>query len=236
MSPTMAVISRKYVDHKYTTLLLTSLLTQCTNCPNFVWHDPPTPVHKVPEQVQLNFAIQRSHIESSRVTTPARSLGSQCGGSNCLTQTGTSRPANKACDHSPKLCSQCCKALGGCKCHRCPDGQPPEAPTDDGASIALSSDSAIVPSRAVVAHGGLQTPAVSRAYARPLDSTWGSGYYLAHQTMREAEEKLVTDRKLALAISNTVQVIFWVTVSSELSNSDPYTHIVPKEWRTTSSH
>lgn len=87
-------------------------------------------------------------------------------------------------------------------------------PTDNGASIALSADSVIAPSRAVVAQGGLQTPAVSRSYARPLDPTWGSGYYLAHQTTREAEQKLVANKKLALAVSNTVQVIFWVTVSS----------------------
>lgn len=141
-------------------------------------------------------------------------MGLQCGGSDCLTQAGTSRPANKACERSPKLCSQCCKALGGCRCHRCLDGQLLEVPTDNGASIPLSADSVIAPSRAVVAQGGLQTPAVSRSYARPLDPTWGSGYYLAHQTTREAEQKLVANKKLALAVSNTVQVIFWVTVSS----------------------
>ena len=135
------------------------------------------PIHKVPEQVQLNFAIQRSRIDRVNHLLAPWVL-SAVAPTVWHKQALLDLPIRHAIAHQSCV-RNAVKLLVDANAI---DVQmvSPEAPTDDGASIALSSDSAIVPSRAVVAHGGLQTPAMSRAYARPLDPTWGRGYYGAN--------------------------------------------------------
>lgn len=80
--------------------------------PMFVWHDPPTALDKIPEDVTIAFAVKLSTADA-RVNS-----SSNCQQPTCNTAAGRPRKANMNCTRNPACCRPCCSLLGGCTTHR----------------------------------------------------------------------------------------------------------------------
>jgi hypothetical protein len=83
---------------------------QCENsdCNHFLWHNPPTPLEKIPFNVQLRFSIKQSAKDDGDGSIP-------CPGIGCLTAKNEPRKANRGCTQSAgPHCNICCGKLGGC--------------------------------------------------------------------------------------------------------------------------
>ncbi|KAK7026327.1 hypothetical protein R3P38DRAFT_2529558 [Favolaschia claudopus] len=76
-------------------------------CLKFHWHNPPTAIANIPEDVQVRFTLRQS----------ARDVGVplSCPEPNCLTANNQPRRANRECSRVPPRCANCCKAVGGCR-------------------------------------------------------------------------------------------------------------------------
>ncbi|KAF9537887.1 hypothetical protein CPC08DRAFT_824681 [Agrocybe pediades] len=97
-------------------------------CKHFVWHNPPTPLDKIPERVLEAF----EHKEA------AQALGVlKCSQVNCLSTSNTRRKANKLCPN--KACASCCRVLGGCQL---PQHRPEDALSVEAERLTATSDGA----------------------------------------------------------------------------------------------
>lgn len=191
---------------------------QCNGCSHFHWHNDPTPIEAIPEDVLLRYTLRQS--------SEALLSGSLCPEANCLTANNQARRANKECERTPPRCAQCCKGLGGCsvKSHKLsvrdvpPDAiavsTNPSLTTPPG-SLATSAvpptagTSVTVPTAPSASTSHEPMSAVQRTFARPLKDHYAQGYVVQHQKREEATRKQEQALALAQEMSNVVEVTFW---------------------------
>ncbi|KAK6972263.1 hypothetical protein R3P38DRAFT_3485553 [Favolaschia claudopus] len=167
-------------------------------CLKFHWHNPPTAIANIPEDVQVRFTLRQS----------ARDVGASlsCPEPNCLTANNQPRRANRECSRVPPRCANCCKAAGGCRAqsHRITTG---------GGSTQLvpqpgsSSGSAIVGAVATSTASDSQEP--TRVYARPLDENYARAYLTNHTARLEVATRIeAEERSKNLSARTTYVIVF----------------------------
>ncbi|KAJ6457050.1 hypothetical protein C8R47DRAFT_173868 [Mycena vitilis] len=126
-----------------------------TDCDEWLWNNPPTPLDRIPYDVQLRFTVRKSAAEDSE-------SGILCVAEGCRTRAKNEpRKANVACGRPFPHCSGCCKRFGGCNLstHR-PDVQP----NGTSGESSMSSQPA--------ASSSVASPDIRRLWARPLSETY----------------------------------------------------------------
>ncbi|KAJ7508141.1 hypothetical protein B0H11DRAFT_1902457 [Mycena galericulata] len=186
----------------------------CKGCGWFFWHNFPTPLEHIPDDVQLRFVMVKSSKETG---TPL-----VCQEPNCLTATNKRRRANRECGRVPPRCSGCCKTAGGCRAqsHRVNARDIPSASSSSSlsnpplaagvsgggpsgtqnASASASGSSAITTGGPSASQTSSESNGIpSRTFARPLSETYAQGYLSRHRNVLEASERLeATERSQEL--------------------------------------
>ncbi|KAJ6455115.1 hypothetical protein C8R47DRAFT_1228329 [Mycena vitilis] len=183
---------------------------KCNNCPAFYWHNLPTPLEFIPQDVQMKIALVRSSKETG--------ASLMCQEANCFTASNKPKRANRECGRFPPCCSGCCKASGGChtQSHRLnhrdiptssnvvansstdvlPPSQDSRQPTASGPAPLHNASSS---SSTVVAANGVAP--LPRSYARPLKETFATGFLSRHLNVAEANSRLDAQMRAAANIT-----------------------------------
>ena len=130
-----------------------------------------------------------------------------CPQPNCLTADNQPCKVNKICQRVPAHCSQCCKALGGCKMHQVTSGstvfQVATPQEHEPQPVANTSSGPLTP----------EIPAPIRStYARPLSADYVNGYILAHQECEQLAHQLMLQQTALTNMNNTIQIAVWYKV------------------------
>ncbi|KAJ7104724.1 hypothetical protein C8R44DRAFT_746404 [Mycena epipterygia] len=170
---------------------------KCPNCEFFFWHNTPTALEHIPDDVQINFVLVASSKEAGTSLL--------CPEPNCMTSNKQPRRANRECARVPPRCSACCKAAGGCntQSHRLTHRDVPLLQVASTSSASGSSSSLDSTS------GDPAPSAGSRTFARPLDKNYARGYLVRHHNVREANARLEATAKAKEASTNSVYVVLW---------------------------
>ncbi|KAL4255121.1 hypothetical protein AB1N83_013569 [Pleurotus pulmonarius] len=207
----------------------------CRACNHHSWHNPPTALEEVPDNIVIRHAVNKSLDELPR-GHPDRYL--ECPQSNCRANKSSTRgrKANRACGRSPQWCSTCCIANGGCSIHK---PTAPKGPT----SSAIGTPSAVTPvpntsgTVAFVAStneppavasnpaGNTAAPTVTaRSYARPLPEDYGDAKTVTHHKNFAFNQKVEAQKAITDAVKSTIIVVIWLE-----SNVEPARlSVVPK--------
>ncbi|KAK6972091.1 hypothetical protein R3P38DRAFT_3486759 [Favolaschia claudopus] len=169
----------------------------CEDCNKFLWYNPPTALHLIPEDVQVRCTIKKSAKEDG---DGDNSLF--CPVDGCRTAAKNEpRKANKGCLRPIPHCSGCCKAAGGC------------ALTAHRVSSSVGDSSAKTPSPSI------NTPpvaeAVRREYARPFDPNYAKPYIASHG-------HLITESIKAAADEKAKDLSYVILISMKNADSGPY--------------
>ncbi|KAJ6477143.1 hypothetical protein C8R47DRAFT_654827 [Mycena vitilis] len=191
---------------------------KCNNCPAFYWHNLPTPLEFIPQDVQMKIALVRSSKETG--------ASLMCQEANCFTASNKPKRANRECGRFPPCCSGCCKASGGChtQSHRLnhrdiptssnvvansstdvlPPSQDTRQPTASGPAPLHNASSS---SSTVVAANGVAP--LPRSYARPLKETFATGFLSRHLNVAEANSRLDAQMRAAAVTEHSVHIVVW---------------------------
>ncbi|KAF4577395.1 hypothetical protein EYR40_009248 [Pleurotus pulmonarius] len=204
----------------------------CRQCDYHYWHDPPTPLENVPEDVLIRHAMKRS-LADLAPDDPLRTQGLECASPNCRTSGGRNRKANRLCSNIPQLCASCCRVKGGaCIAHRdnpsaarqSPSQAPssvsttaPDSPLDQATPSlpqglnegAMANSVAASPSTAQQTTGA-DISTTSRTYARPLDPAFAKAYIGTYQKLLSTNKKAEETRKFDETMKNMVVVLMWL--------------------------
>ncbi|KAJ7118530.1 hypothetical protein C8R43DRAFT_960307 [Mycena crocata] len=195
---------------------------KCPKCEWFFWHNFPTDIQAIPEDVQMRFAIKTSSKETG---TPLL-----CPEDNCFTASKQRRRANRECCRVPPRCSVCCKGLGGCRTqgHRVTTRDMPLSQVQSGsrsaATVTSSSTSGPTLGTTTASTSVLssQEPSsATRSFARPLSENYARGYLSRHRHVLDANARLETTVKLKEFSDNSVYVVLWAKAEQpELPKKD----------------
>ncbi|KAK7027117.1 hypothetical protein R3P38DRAFT_3354906 [Favolaschia claudopus] len=185
----------------------------CEECNKFLWYNPPTALHLIPEDVQIRCTIKKLAKEDG---DGDNSLF--CPVDGCRTAAKNEpRKANKGCLRPIPHCSGCCKAAGGCalRAHR--------------VSSSVGDSPAETPSPSI------NTPpvAVRREYARPFDPNYAKPYIASHGHLSTESIKAAADEKAKdlsyvviwskASLSSTLQFVrIQILISMKNADSGPY--------------
>ncbi|KAJ7122669.1 hypothetical protein C8R43DRAFT_1136082 [Mycena crocata] len=195
---------------------------KCPKCEWFFWHNFPTDIQAIPEDVQMRFAIKTLSKETG---TPLL-----CPEDNCFTASKQRHRANRECCHVPPRCSVCCKGLGGCRTqgHRVTTRDMPLSQVQSGsrsaATVTSSSTSGPTLGMTTASTSALssQEPSsATRSFARPLSENYARGYLSRHRHVLDANTRLGATVKLKEFSDNSVYVVVWAKVEQpELPKKD----------------
>ncbi|KAK6977415.1 hypothetical protein R3P38DRAFT_3473656 [Favolaschia claudopus] len=169
-------------------------------CLKFHWHNPPTAIANIPEDVQVRFTLRQS----------ARDVGASlsCPEPNCLTANNQPRRANRECSRVPPRCANCCKAVGGCRAqsHRiAASGSSTQLVPQPGSG----SSSANAAAGAVATSAGSDSQEPSRTYARPLSENYARAYLTNHTARLEVAGRIeAEERSKNLSARTTYVTVF----------------------------
>ncbi|RDB15793.1 hypothetical protein Hypma_003746 [Hypsizygus marmoreus] len=161
---------------------------KCNACDAFYWHNPATPIDKIPEDVVMRYVLKQSSVaDGSNLSTLL------CSEVNCRNLSNQRRRANKDCAQTPPRCAQCCKAAppkDGCKAHKL-------SPRDVGLSSAMEALPYVQPESSPAA-----VENSARYYARPLKDDYAWGFVESHRKKLANALKMEESRELMESINN----------------------------------
>jgi hypothetical protein len=197
---------------------------QCFECNHFHWHNPRTAINAIPFGVQVAFACRQT-------SDAGDSTGLSCPTEGCR-NAGNNQPrkVNTLCERRPKLCSKCCKGIGGCKVHKL--GPRDQLPTQQSLSTSATptpeaSGPSNVDTLTAPAHilnsestrntqppsaGPSRVATSTQHYARPLNEMYARAYVHQHKQRYATEQQIEDDRQVALVKANTIQAQLWMQV------------------------
>ncbi|KAK7013810.1 hypothetical protein R3P38DRAFT_3575185, partial [Favolaschia claudopus] len=146
------------------------------------WRDPDkTPLSQIPLEVQLRWASKASIQSNAEAHL-------ECAGSDCKSQTGQRRRANKECIRL--YCAPCCRAVGGCAKHtsraEAEENSPPV---------------------------GVETSDDPRLFGRALTPGYSQGWFNARTSSLQASRTQVEEQEDLKR--NVVDVVIWVKGAPE---------------------
>ncbi|PPQ67433.1 hypothetical protein CVT26_007227 [Gymnopilus dilepis] len=188
----------------------------CYSCNRFIWYHDPTPLDLIPDHIKARLDQPSSPVAA----TAASGQTILCSEDGCFNiSTGQSRKANTNCKASPRRCSQCCKARGGCglSSHSAVPSQKPtsimpiQSLVEDGhqekSTVASSS---MLPAPSMPTQSSQSAAEPSRVFfRRAMSASYANVYKAAHQ-LNEERNKAIQERQLAEAdYARRLKVILW---------------------------
>ncbi|KDQ27179.1 hypothetical protein PLEOSDRAFT_1106060 [Pleurotus ostreatus PC15] len=221
-------------------------LTQCRQCNYHYWHNPPTPLENVPEDVLIWHAMKQSLADLAS-DDPLRTQGLEYASPNCRTSGGRSHKANRLCSNIPQLCASCCCVKeGACVAHHdnpsatCKSpSQPPSGMLTTASDLPLDQATPSLPlglnkgtmSDPVAANSSTAQqatdagmPTTSCTYARPLDPAFAKAYIGTYQKLLSTDKKVEETHRFDETMKNMVVVLMWLKAGTRPER----THIISK--------
>ncbi|KAJ7273848.1 hypothetical protein C8J57DRAFT_1467017, partial [Mycena rebaudengoi] len=195
-----------------------------TKCGSFYWHNPPTAIGNIPENVSIRFTLKKS----------AEEVGTSllCDVS-CLTAENKRRRADKECTRTIPKCAACCRAAGGCNTpsHRIKHRDVPASLLEQ--TQPSSSQKFADPQAGPSVGSDEDTTVIRRTFARPLDEGYAKNYISSHRQLLDDNAKMEAVQRLKDLTTNSIHVVLWTKVNYppqhfRLVNSQPG-KFVPQE-------
>ncbi|KAJ7511937.1 hypothetical protein B0H11DRAFT_1899433 [Mycena galericulata] len=160
-------------------------LQKCELCDHFEFLNPPTPIEKVPYEVQMRYTLKKS-----AQTDGDGSLLCPAAGCKKNVRENKPRDANTRCTRATPHCAPCCKDAGGCNLntHRL-------AIRDLTTTEAEKMQSRGLPSGSSSSSPSTSEP-IRRVYARPLNESYAKPYINNHRHLLEESSKVAAEEKI----------------------------------------
>ncbi|KAJ7627806.1 hypothetical protein DFH06DRAFT_1442610 [Mycena polygramma] len=164
---------------------------KCNNCPSFYWHNPPTPLEFIPQDVQMKIALVRSSKETG---APLMTLGGCHTQSHRLNHRDIPTSSNVVANSSTNVLSPSQNT-----------GQP--APGASG--TAPLQNAASSSSNSAASQNANSVAPLARSYARPMKETFAKGFLSRHLNVAEANSRLDAQMRAAAATEHSVHIVVW---------------------------